>query len=124
PPIAHRVTAGITGGIGRAECVAILHHALGPDDDEHILVDVAPAFILYAGLPYARSRLAIILDTELRDVPPRYREAERARRLASTMIDAVPRGNFIVCPANELELLEEAREAGCRVAVFSTNDVL
>jgi len=124
PPIAQRVTAGVTGGSGRAECVGLLHAALGPEDDEHLFIDVAPAFILYAGLPYARSRLAIILDTELGDVPPRYREAERARRLAATMIDAVPRGNFIVCPANELELLEEARRAGCRVAVFSTNDVL
>ena len=32
--------------------------------------------------------------------------------------------NFIVCPANEPKLLEEAREAGCRVAVFSTGDLI
>jgi cyanophycin synthetase len=124
PPIAHRVTAGITGGVGGAECVAILHSALGPDDDEHILVDVAPAFILYAGLPYARSRLAIILDTHLSDVPPRYREPERARRLAGTLIDAVPRGGFVVCPASEVALQQDARDAGCRVAVFATDDTI
>jgi cyanophycin synthetase len=122
PPIAHRVTAGITGSLGRAECVALLHAALGPDDDEQLLIDVAPAFILYAGLPYARSRLAIILDTQLSDVPRRYREAERARRLVGTVIDGVPRGGFFICPADELELQEEARDAGCRVAVFATDE--
>jgi cyanophycin synthetase len=124
PPIAQRVTAGITGGSGRAECVGLLHDALGADGDEHLFIDVAPAFILYAGLPYARSRLAILLDTDLRDVPARYRDPERARRLVGTMIDAVPRGSFIVCPANEQELLEEARGAGCRVAVFSTDNII
>jgi Cyanophycin synthase-like N-terminal domain len=122
PPIAQRVLAGVTGGGGRAECVALLHHALGVGDDERLLIDVAPAFVLYAGLPYARSRLAIILDTAVTDVPPRYREPERARRLLATLIDGVPRHGFIVCPANELELQEEARAAGCRVAVFATDD--
>ena len=120
PPIVQRVTAGVTGGSGRAECVGLLHAALGPADDERLLIDVAPAFMLYAGLPYARSRAAIILDTQISDVPPRYREPERARRLVGTLIDAVPRGGFVVCAANESELLEEARAAGCRVAVFAT----
>jgi len=124
PAIAQRVTGGITGGSGRAECIGLLHDALGPEDDEHLFIDVAPAFILYAGLPYARSRLAIVLDTEVPDVPARYRDPERARRLVGTMIDAVARGGFIVCPANEPKLLEEAREAGCRVAVFSTGDLI
>jgi len=122
PPIAQRVTAGVSGGSGRAECVALLHRALGRNDDEHLLIDVAPAFILYAGLPYARSRLAIILDTQLGDVPQRYREPERARRLTGTLIDGVPRGGFLVCPASEPDLIEDAREAGCRVAVFSSED--
>ncbi|HKW49154.1 MAG TPA: hypothetical protein VJN70_17000 [Gemmatimonadaceae bacterium] len=124
PPIAHRVTAGITGGMGRAECVSILHSALVPTNDEHLIIDVAPAFILYAGLPYARSRLAIILDTHLSDVPPRYREPEHARRLTATLIDAVPRGGYIVCPASETELQQEVRDAGCRVAVFTTDAVI
>ena len=122
PPIAHRVTAGITGSMGRGECVALLHSALGPD--EQLVIDVAPAFILYAGLPYARSRLAIILDTRLSDVPHRYRETERARRLVGTVIDGVPRGGFVVCPADEVELQQEARDAGCRVAVFATDETI
>ena len=122
PPIAQRVTAGVTGGAGRAECLALLHAALGPADDEHLLIDVAPAFVLYAGLPYARSRLAIILDTQIRDVPSRYMEPERARRLVGTLIDGVPRGGFLVCPVSEPELQQEAREAGCRVAVFTSDN--
>src|SRR4051812_42268689 len=100
PAIAQRVLAGVTGGAGRAECISYLHDALGPAHDDNLLIDVAPSFILYAGLPYARSRLAIILDMVIADVPPRYRETERARRLLSTVIDAVPRHGFIVCPAN------------------------
>jgi cyanophycin synthetase len=124
PGVAQRVLAGVTGGSGRAECIALLHEALGPDDDDHLLIDVAPSFILYAGLPYYRSRLAIVLDTNVDDVPPRYREPERARRLLSTVIDAVPRQGFIVCPAEALELQEEARDAECRVAVFTTSDVI
>jgi hypothetical protein len=124
PPIAQRVLAGVTGSAGRAECVTLLHHALGVADDERLLIDVAPAFILYAGLPYARSRLAIILDTAVTDVPPRYREPDHARRLLATLIDGVRRHGFIVCPADELELQEEAREAGCRVAIFATDDAI
>lgn len=122
PPIAQRVLAGITGGAGRAECITLLQTALGPDHDEQLLIDVAPSFILYAGLPYARSRMAVILDTAVADVPQRYREPERARRLVATLIDAVPRHGFIVCPAHETELQEEIREANCRVAVFAAND--
>ena len=124
PPAAHHVLVGVTGGAGRAECVSLLHAALGPSDDEHLLIDVAPSFILYAGLPYARSRLAIVLDTLIGDVPPRYRESERARRLVATLIDAVPRHGFVVCPATEIELQEEAREAGCRVAVFTPDSTI
>jgi cyanophycin synthase-like protein len=122
PPITQRVTAGVTGSGGRTECVALLQRALGPADDEHLLIDLAPAFVLHAGLPYARSQLAIILDTHLSDVPLRYRVPERARRLVETLIDAVPRGGFVVCPATEPLLQQDAREAGCRVAVFATDD--
>jgi cyanophycin synthetase len=120
PPIAQRVYAGVTGGTGRAECVALLHAALDDSSNEQLIIDVAPAFVLYAGLPYARSRLAVVLDTDVTDVPPRYQQPERATRLVATLIDAVPRGGFVVCPAAEEALQLEAREAGCRVAIFTT----
>ncbi len=122
PPITQRVVAGVTGGSGRAECVAALHESLGVSAGDDLLIDVAPSFVLYAGLPYARSRIAVILDTALTDVPARYQERDHARRLVATLIDAVPRGGFIVCPAAEVELQEEAREAGCRVAVFAATE--
>jgi hypothetical protein len=121
PPITQRVVAGITGGSGRAECITALRDSLGEGNDP-LLIDVAPSFVLYAGLPYARSRVAIVLDTALTDVPPRYQEPERARRLVATLIDAVPRGGFVVCPAAEIELQDEARRAGCRVAVFAADE--
>ena len=122
PPITQRVVAGITGGSGRAECVAALRESLGDGSEDNLLIDVAPSFVLNAGLPYARSRVAVILDTALADVPARYQEPERARRLVATLIDAVPRGGFVVCPATELELQEEARRAECRVAVFAADE--
>ena len=121
-PITQCVLGAVTGGAGRAECVELLQAALGPADDEHLIVDVAPAIVLAAGLPYAHCRLAVILDTALADVPSRYREPQRARRLVETLIDAVPRGGFVVCPATESELQQEARDAGCRVAVFATDE--
>jgi cyanophycin synthase-like protein len=120
PPLTQRVLAAVTGDFGRTECVALLHDTLG-DDDQTLIVDVAPSFILEQGLPYARSALAIILDAKPSDVPPRYREPERARRLVATLIDAVPRRGFVVCPADEPELQEEIRREGCLVAVFCTN---
>lgn len=121
PPLTHHVLAGVTGSFGRSECVALLHEKLG-DDEETIIVDVAPSFILQQGLPYSRSAMAIVLDARPTDVPERYREPERARRLAATLIDAVPRGGFVICPADELELQEEIRREKCLVAVFSTAD--
>jgi hypothetical protein len=122
PPITQRVLAGITGGSGRAECITALHDSLGESEKDALFIDVAPSFVLYAGLPYARSRVAVILDTTLTDVPPRYQEPERARRLVATLIDAVPRGGFVVCPASEIVLQDEARRAGCRVGVFATDE--
>jgi hypothetical protein len=113
------VFAGVTGSLGRSECVSLLHELLG--DDDMLLVDVAPAFILQQGLPYARSSMAIILDASVADVPPRYRERDRARRLVGTLIDAVPGGGFVICPADETALQEEIRRARCLVAAFSTD---
>ena len=122
PPILQRVDAAVTGSTGRGECVALLTASLG--DEQTLIVDVAPSFILRAGLPYARSALAVILDAAPTDVPARYQEPERARRLVSTVIDAVPRGGFVVCPGSEPELQDEARRAGCLVAVFGTDGTI
>jgi cyanophycin synthetase len=119
PPLTQRVLAAVTGDYGRSECVALLHETLG-EDDGALIIDVAPSFILHQGLPYARSALAVILDAKPSDVPARYQESGRARRLVSTVVDAVPRHGFVICPADELELQEEIRRARCLVAVFTT----
>lgn len=125
-PARQRVLAGVTGGSGRAEAVQLLRTAVDgaadrrPDDAAHAVVDLAPSFLLQAGVPYASSRLAIVLDTTISDVPERYRDGDDARRLLSTVADAVEEGGFVICPAREWEIQDYARERGCRVAVFAT----
>lgn len=120
PPLQQHVLCGVTGGSGRADAQRLLRERLA---DEHALViDVSPAFLLQAGLPYARSSMAIILDAELTDVPPRYQEEERATQLVNVLADAVDRDGMIVCPAKAWEIQDYARDSGCRIAVFATDD--
>jgi hypothetical protein len=124
--VRQRVLCGITGGGPRHETRqemlrrgAELGLGLG---DESLIVDVAPAYILQAGLPYSRSDLAIVLDAEVTDVPERYREPERAQKLVSVVADAVRRGGVVIAPAKEWEVQDYARDGDCRVAIFATND--
>jgi hypothetical protein len=120
PPLRQRVLCAITGGAGRdAAREGLLR--LGPGDEEAPIVEVAPAYLLSAGLPYARSDFALVLDVEPTDVPARYREPEPARRLLSVVADAVPPGGFVVVPAGEAELQARIRDAGPRVAVFAAD---
>ncbi|HEX6536124.1 MAG TPA: hypothetical protein VF041_16115 [Gemmatimonadaceae bacterium] len=112
PPLDRRVRCAITGGAERGRTREALAR-LGLASSS--VVDVAPARILRAGLPYACSEVAIVLDAELVDVPPRYREPDRARRLVATLACAVRRGGTVIAPAGELEIHEMARSAGCRV---------
>jgi cyanophycin synthetase len=123
PALHQRVFCGITGGSGRAETQQLLTtrlKKLGRADE--LLVDVSPAYLLRAGLPYSRSELAIVLDTEPTDIPDRYREPERAERLVSILADAVRRDGFVICPAKAWEVQDYAREEDCRVAVFASDD--
>jgi hypothetical protein len=119
PPLMHRVLCGVTGGDGRAEAQRLLRGRL--DDPSSIVVDVSPGYLLQCGLPYSRSRMAIILDAQLADVPPRYQEEERAIRLVNVLADAVDRDGLVICPAKEWEIQDYARDAGCRVAVFAAD---
>jgi cyanophycin synthetase len=118
PPILAHVRCGITGGALRAETRSELAR-LGVGSETDIVVDVAPSYLLQAGLPYARSDAAIVLDDSLTDVPERYRDPERAARLVSVVADAVVRDGFVIAPAKAWEVQDRARDAGCRVAVFS-----
>jgi cyanophycin synthetase len=122
PPPHHHVLCGVTGGDGRAEAQRLLCERL--DDPTSIVVDVSPRYLLQSGLPYARSRMAIILDARLADVPPRYQERERAIRLVSVLADAVDRDGVVICPAKEWEIQDYARDAGRRIAVLATDDAV
>ena len=63
-----------------------------------------------------------MIDTKLTDVPERYQEEERAQRLMATVADAVDRGGIVIVPAKEWEVQDKVRDAGCRVAIFATDD--
>lgn len=120
PELRQRVLCGITGGGPRHETrEEMLRRGLS---DAELIVDVAPGDLLQAGLSYSRSEMAIILDTDLRDVPERYRDDERARQLVGILADRVTRDGVVIVPAKEWELQDYARERDCRVAIFATDD--
>ena len=119
PRPSRRVLCGITGGGDRAG-VRDRMAALGVSTDQ--VVDVAPACLLTEGLTYRRSEIAVVLDAEPDDVAERYRDPELAQRLVSVVADVVVDGGIVVCPAKEWEVQDLAREAGCRVAIFSAAD--
>jgi cyanophycin synthetase len=119
PPLLQHVLCGITGGRHREETRNELVR-LGFNGPE-LIVDVSPSYMLQAGLPYSRSDVAIVLDDDITDVPERYRERSRARRLVSVVADAVPEEGIVVVPAKEWEIQDMVRDAGCRVAIFATD---
>ena len=119
PALRQHVLCGITGGSDRAATRdEIVRRGFASAE---LIVDVSPAFLLQAGLPYSRSDIAIVMDTQLTDVPERYREEERAQRLMATVADAVERNGIVIVPAKEWEVQDKVREAGCRVAIFATD---
>lgn len=123
PPINQRVVCGITGSEGRAEAQRLLVERLEARGTAGALViDTSPGFLLQAGVPYYRSDLAMILDAQPNDVPDRYQDPERARRLVGILADCVWREGVVICPAKEWEIQEYARDLDCRVAIFSTGD--
>lgn len=118
-----RVLCGVTGGAFRGETRAELER-LGVGVEDELVVDVAPNYILQVGLPYSHSSVAIVLDDCPTDVPERYRDPERASRLVSVVADAVDPGGFVVAPAKAWDVQDYARDTGCRVAVFATDDAI
>lgn len=120
PPLLQHVLCGITGGSNRSQTRDELVR-LGFNGPQ-LIVDVAPSYLLQAGLPYSQSDIAIVLDSDLTDVPERYREHERAGRVVSVVADAVPEGGIVIVPAKEWDIQDRVRDAGCRVAIFATDD--
>lgn len=119
-PVRSRVLCGITGGALRSDTRAELARR-GFGTGDNLVVDVAPGYILQAGLPYAHSETAIVLDEQPTDVPDRYRDPERASRLLAVVADAVIDRGVVVAPAKAWDVQDRARDAGCRVAVFATD---
>lgn len=124
PPLRHRVLCAVTGGSGRAEARTELA-ALGigserddEQDPECLVIEVSPSYLLQAGLPYAHSDIAVVLDTDPIDVPARYRDPERAARLMATVADAVPRHGIVVCPASAHLVHDLVRDAERKVRRF------
>jgi cyanophycin synthase-like protein len=120
PPLLQHIMCGITGGSNRQETRDELV-ALGFSESD-LMIDVSPSYILQAGLPYSTSDIAIVTDVELTDVPERYRQTRRAQRLVSVIADAVPEDGIVIVPAKEWEVQDKVRDAGCRVAIFATDD--
>jgi Cyanophycin synthase-like N-terminal domain len=120
PPLRQRVLCGITGGGPRHETREEM--ARRGLSDVELVVDISPSYLLEAGLPYAHSEMAIILDADLTDVPDRYRDPERAQRLVGVLADCVRRDGVVIAPAKEWEIQDYAREQRCRVAIFATDD--
>ena len=120
PDLEQRVLCGITGGAGRTEAREEMIRRGVPESG--LIVDVAPGYILQAGLPYARSEMAIVLDANPTDVPERYRDVERAAQLVAVVADAVYSGGLVVTPAKAWEVQERARDENCVVAVFAPDD--
>ena len=120
PSLIQHVRCGITGGSNRGETRdELVRLGFGTSD---LIVDVSPAYILQAGLPYSRSDIGIILDSDLTDVPERYQVQRRADRLVSVLADAVPEDGVVIVPAKNWEIQDLVRDAGCRVAIFATDD--
>jgi cyanophycin synthetase len=120
PALIQHVLCGITGGSFRDETRnQLVQLGFGRSD---LIVDVSPAYMLQQGLPYSRSDIGIILDSNLTDVPERYQEARRADRLVSVLADAVPEDGVMIVPAKNWEIQDLVRDAGCRVAIFAADD--
>lgn len=120
PPLLQHVRCGITGGRCREETRnEMVRLNL---NDTRLIVDVAPSYMLQAGLPYSRSDIAIILDAEPVDVPDRFQQPDRAQRLMSIVADAVPEDGIVIVPAKEWEIQDRIRDAGREVAIFATDD--
>ena len=123
PPVTPRIQCGISGGAFRSEFRKLVAEQLFKTGD--LVVDVSPGFLLQAGLPYARSAVAVVLDTALTDVPHRYRDIDRAEQLMSVLVDGVARDGLVIAPARAWNVQDAARNNRCKVAVFSgENDVV
>jgi hypothetical protein len=119
PHAARHVLCGVTGGRDRAGVREQMLRLGAPRAAP--IVELAPAYLLAAGVPYSTSAAAVITDARLDDVPARYREADHARRLVAVVADTVRRDGVVVAPAGDAALHALVLEAGRRLALFAAD---
>jgi hypothetical protein len=118
-PLQRSVLCGLTGG---GDLMPVSEELARRGISAEVLEVVSPSGLLEHGLPYARSATAIIMSSQLKAVPARYREPDLARRLVSVAVDAVPVDAFVIAPADDPELHALIRSARRRVAAFCNGD--
>jgi hypothetical protein len=111
-----RIWCAVTGSTDRATVRNHLRTLRRPDGP---VLDVEPAYILHAGLPYAASDLAIILDADPAGVPERFRHPEPYRKLLAVVAEAVEPEGTVIVAAEDLDLQESVRQAKRAVALFT-----
>jgi hypothetical protein len=91
--------------------VAVARHAAGASvPDDAFLIDY-PA-LLQRGLLVEGAVAGVVLDLDPAGLPPRYREPDRVRTLASIVGDAVRPGGAVLIPAGQGRLAATLRDAG------------
>ena len=124
PPPHTVVSCAVTGGPLRASFVRELERrsTVKPKERMAVLapVEVAPRAILETGLPYLRSKIAVITDLRAGDLPDRYREPGALRHLLAVVAETVTKDGWAVIPSDDPDLLAMVAQAGRRVALFGS----
>jgi hypothetical protein len=120
PALTPHVRCVVSGGPARASVRREIARRLAFETE--LVVEVSPAVVLQAGLPFARTDMVVITDGELVGVPKRYQDDERRWRLLAVFMDALPPQGVVIAPAAAWALQDAARRQGCSVGVFSGAD--
>ncbi len=113
---------GISGGDALVRRITRIRVGSRLQLHPRMVVDVTPTRLLNEGIPYQTARVGVITDMDLRDVPMRYRDEERAARLLGVLVDGLTPHGVLVAPAGEeaRAVHEYACERGALLATFST----
>lgn len=120
PALTPQVVCAVSGGPARSALRTEIARRLAFDTE--LVVEVNPAVVLQAGLPFAVVDMVVIADGDLVGVPDRYQDDERRWRLLSVFLDALPKRGVVIAPASAWALQDAARRNGSSVAVFSGAD--
>jgi hypothetical protein len=117
PGVDRTVACAILGGRGerKAAASAVLDRSGNPGG---AVIALDPVLLLEEGLPYARTRLAMLLGGEERELPSRFREEDALPRLRTVVAESITPGGFLVAPGGAVAIHRVAAEAGVRLATF------